>query len=92
MAACSAWKYKNVSVKVFSSLRSLGQKKGFHIPNTSSGKFTIQTLGMNVDFQYSWNKKSEVLQITCIKKPFVSCSTIKNMADKIVNQSGGQPL
>jgi len=90
LASCPTWKYKNVTEKVFQSLRSLGKEQGYVIPNKTSGKFSIKAVGMAVRFEYSWNKTTGTLQLVCVKKPPVGCSFIKNIADGIVQKSGGQ--
>jgi hypothetical protein len=91
MAACSPWKYKNVTPAVFQALRTLGKQKGFAIPSAPSGKFTIQVAGLQAGFQYKWNSGDGTLVLVCEKKPaLVSCSVIKNYADQIVSQCGGK--
>lgn len=91
MAACSTWKYKNVTPSVFQTLQALGRQQGFAISNSPSGQFAVKIAGMQVGFQYAWDKTSGSLQLTCITRPvLVGCSTIKNVADKIIIQSGGK--
>jgi hypothetical protein len=90
MAGCSIWEYHKVTPKVFQSLQVLAKQQGYHIPNTPSGVFNIQAVGMTITFHYKWNKSKEMLRLKCLKKPLVSCALIKGMADKIVHQSGGQ--
>jgi len=91
MAACPALKYKNVTPNVFHALQALGKKKGFDIPSTPSGGFSIQVVGWQVSFQYAWDSKTGLLVLNCVSKPpLLGCSTIKGFADKIVIESGGK--
>lgn len=91
MAACSAWTYKNVTVSVFKALQSLGRQRGFTIPNTPSGKFTISISAFNVAFAYAWDAQKGILLLSCESKPILlGCGTIKSYADKIVAESGGK--
>lgn len=92
MAACQTLKYKNVTPNVFRTLQTLGKKKGISIPNTPSGGFSIQVVGLTVGFQYAWDSRSGILALNCVSKPpLLGCSTIKSFADKIVTESGGKP-
>lgn len=93
MAACATWKYKDVTPAVFQKLQALGRARGFTIPGTPSGQFTIQVAGLQVGFQYGWDSRSGVLLLTCVSKPMlVGCSTIKGYADNIVRESGGKAV
>ena len=92
MASCQPWTYLGVNQQVFQALQSAGRKRGFTIPTSSSGIFTIHTSGVKVNFRYSWNKSNRTLLLECISKPAViSCSMIKSIADKMVLASGGTP-
>jgi hypothetical protein len=91
MAVCPTWTYRNVTTPVFKSLQGLAKKKGFSIPNSPKGKFTITVAAFNVGFSYSWDSNSGTLLLACETKPMLlGCSTIKSYADKIVVESGGK--
>jgi hypothetical protein len=92
MAACGAWKYRNVTPTVFQALQNLGRQYGASIPGTPSGRFSLKVAGIQVGFSYSWDVRSSVLVLVCESKPvLVSCSLIKGAADKIMADSGGKP-
>jgi len=81
-----------VTPVVFQTLQAAGRQKGFSIPGTPTGQFTIKVAGMVVGFQYGWDRGSGTLALTCVSKPMlVGCSTIKSFADQIVAESGGRP-
>lgn len=91
MAACGAWKYRNVTPSVYQSLQKLGRHYGATIPGTPSGRFSLKVGGIQVGFSYSWEVRSGVLVLVCESKPvLVSCSVIKGVADKIITDSGGK--
>jgi hypothetical protein len=91
MAACSTWNYTNVTPTVFQNLQALGKQYSFSITGAPSGKFVIKVAGMEVGFQYTWDRRSGHLLLTCVTKPMMlGCATIKSFADKIITQSGGK--
>lgn len=92
MAACGAWKYRNVTPSVYHSLQKLGRQYGASIPGTPSGRFSLKVGGIQVEFSYSWDVRTGVLVLVCESKPvLVSCSIIKGAADKIMSDSGAKP-
>ncbi|PYI56589.1 hypothetical protein [Paenibacillus flagellatus] len=92
MAACQAWKYRNVTPAAFRALQTLGKQKGISIPGSPSGSFSIKVAGLQVSFQYEWDGRSGSLVLSCVSKPpLLGCSTIKSFADKIVAEAGGKP-
>ncbi|MDF2922113.1 MAG: hypothetical protein K0R57_1027 [Paenibacillaceae bacterium] len=92
MAACGAWKYRNVTPGVYQSLQNLGKQYGASIPNSSSGRFSLKVAGMQVGFSYSWDVRTGMLILVCESKPvLVNCSLIKGAADKIMTDSGAKP-
>jgi hypothetical protein len=93
VAACSPWTYAGITPGAFQSLREYGRRRGFAVPDAPSGSFIIQTAGVKVTFRYDWNKTSGTLRLECTAKPqLVSCSLIKSMANRIVEQCGGKPV
>ena len=92
MAACGAWKYRNVTPSVFHSLQNLAKQYGATITNAPSGRFSLKVAGMQVGFSYSWDVRTGTLILVCESKPvLVSCTIIKGAADKIMMDSGGKP-
>lgn len=92
MAACGAWKYRNVTPSVYHTLQNLGRQYGAAIPGTPSGRFSLKVSGIQVGFSYSWDVRVGTLVLVCESKPvLVSCSLIKNAADKIMSDSGARP-
>jgi hypothetical protein len=94
MAICGKWKYTQITPKVFQGLQAIANKKGFSIPGTPTGRFTIKAAaGMTASFKYSWNSNSGILLLECISKPtLVGCSMIKGIADNIIKESGGRTI
>lgn len=93
MAACGAWKYRNVTPSVYQHLQTLGKQYGASIPGSASGRFSLKVSGIQVGFSYSWDVRTGVLVLVCESKPvLVSCSLIKNAADKIMSDSGARPF
>lgn len=92
MTICGKWKYAQITPKVFKQLQAIGKQKGFSIPSTPTGKFSIKAAaGMTASFQYSWNRNSGILVLDCTSKPtLIGCSMIKGIADNIIKESGGR--
>jgi hypothetical protein len=77
---------------VYQTLQGLGRQYGASIPGTPSGRFSLKVGGIQVGFSYSWDVRSSTLVLVCESKPvLVSCSLIKNAADKIMSDSGARP-